>query len=187
MSNCIENPICLECLGYMLDMVSPIGWKRCNSCGYCKDFKDGGKCMLTMEELLKNKVKFADLPKDHQDNLKILLEKINKVRALYGKPMTVTSGYRSREDHIRIYKELAVKRNVPYNEKNVPFGSRHLSGSAVDISDPNGKLFKWAKDHEKDLEGIGLWMEEADDQARVHFQIVKYGSWVPGKSRFFKP
>lgn len=138
--------------------------------------------MVSLKELLKGK-DFSTLPKEHQDNLMILLEKINKVRTAYNKPMSVTSGYRSKEDHIRIYKELAVKRRVEFDETKIPWGSQHLKGAAVDISDPDGKLFEWTKQNEKLMEQIGLWMEVKDDQARVHYQIYAPKSG----SRFFKP
>lgn len=141
--------------------------------------------LITESEILK-KIKKEDLPKEHQDNLAMLLERINKVRYAWNKPMTVTSGYRSMADHIRIYKELAVKRKIDYDESNVPMGSNHLKCAAVDISDPDGKLYEWVRINAVLMEEIGLWMEEADDQARVHFQIFAYGSWKPEKSRFFK-
>ena len=138
--------------------------------------------MITLKELL-NGVNFNLLPKDHKNNILDLLERINKVRQAYAKPMTVTSGYRTMADHLRIYKELAVKRKVVYDESKVPMGSLHLKGAAVDISDPDGKLFDWVEQNVKLMEQIGLWMETKDDQKRVHFQVF------PPKSgnRFFKP
>lgn len=138
--------------------------------------------MVTLKELLKG-ADFNVLPKEHRDNLMDLLEKINKVRQAWGKPMFVTSGYRTMNDHIRIYKELAKKRNLQYDESKVPMGSLHLKGAAVDISDPDGKLFEWVLLNVKLMEQLGLFMEEKDDQKRVHFQLFAPKS---GK-RFFKP
>lgn len=126
--------------------------------------------LVTESEILR-KVKKEDMPEDHQKNLEVLLERINKVRYAWGKGMTVTSGYRSMADHLRIYKSIASQRGVPYDESKVPMASKHLSAAAVDISDPDGKLFEWTKKNEKLLSDIGLWMEEKDDQGRVHFQI----------------
>lgn len=97
--------------------------------------------------------------------------------------MSVTSGYRSDVDHIRIYKELAAKRKETFNKDKIPWGSLHLVGAAVDISDPDRKLFDWCKANIKILEDAELWCEEADDQPRVHFQIRSPKS---GK-RFFYP
>lgn len=124
-----------------------------------------------------------NVPNNIQVNIDELLLKINKVRDVWALPMIVTSGLRTMEDHIRIYKDLAKQRNVPYDQSKVPMGSRHLSGQAVDIADPTGALYDWCRQNEKLLETIGLWCEEKDDQKRVHFQTV------PPKSgkRFFKP
>ena len=138
--------------------------------------------MITLKELL-GKTDYNSIPKDHQANIMILLERINKVRSALDKPMIITSGYRSKDDHIRIYKELATKRKEIFDEKKIPWGSSHLKGAAVDISDNNGSLYEWCQKNEALLVEIGLWMEEKDDQKRVHFQIFAPAS---GK-RFFKP
>ncbi len=138
--------------------------------------------LITFEELLKG-TKLETIPAEHQANLKELHKRINLIRQAYGKGMTPTSGYRSKEDHIRVYKELAIKRNVQFDETKIPWGSQHLKGAAVDISDPDGKLYAWTEQNTKLLEEIGLWCEVKDDQRRVHYQIY------PPKSgnRFFKP
>jgi len=62
--------------------------------------------MISMKELLGSNHNIADVPNADQHQLEILKERINKVRTLYGKPMTVTSGYRSMQDHKRIYSEI---------------------------------------------------------------------------------
>lgn len=137
---------------------------------------------ITFKELIKD-IQISDIPHAHQINLEELLKKINLVRDKYAKPMLVTSGYRTEQDHLRIYRQLADKRGVDFDPKKVPMGSAHLRGSACDISDKDGSLYKWCEDNVKFLEEVGLWMEIKDDQARVHFQIY------PPKSgnRFFKP
>lgn len=104
-----------------------------------------------------------------QDNLNTLLERVNHIRTAWAKPMTVTSGLRSAEDQQRIN---------PSAPK-----SKHLTGQAVDISDPHLELTAWLKgDGAKLCEQIGLWMEEGNSNW-VHFQIV------PPKSgrRWFLP
>lgn len=138
---------------------------------------------ISIKELNKNNV---ELTPEQEQNLKVLHEKMNKIRTLWGRPMIVTSGVRSMADHLRIYRELAEKRGKEFDESKVPMGSMHLKASACDISDPDGKLFDWCKANEEKLAEIGLWLEEKDDQARVHFQIFQYRSWAEGKSRFFK-
>lgn len=133
--------------------------------------------MITMKEILKG-VELESLPKDHQDNLAILLERINKVRAAYGKAMNVSSGYRSMEGHLRIYKQKGIT-----DQSKIPMKSNHLFGRAVDIAD-NGSLQKWCKDNVKTLEEIGLWMESFDATPTwVHFQINPPRSG----NRFFNP
>lgn len=138
--------------------------------------------MITFKELLGNNL-ISDVAINIQHNLEELLTKMNKIRTAYNKPMQITSGLRSKNDHIRIYSELAAKRGVDFDIKKVPMGSAHLTGCACDILDKDGSLMEWCKNNEKLLEEVGLWCEEKDDQPRVHFQIY------PPKSgkRFFKP
>lgn len=134
--------------------------------------------MITMEELLKGK-KLSDLPQEHQDNLVVLLEKLNKIRQLYGKPMTVTSGYRSLLEHLRIYKDKGIT-----DKSKIPMKSRHLFGFACDISDPKQELQAWFKANEKALIEIGVWMESFEYTKNwIHIQTVPPAS---GK-RYFNP
>jgi len=131
--------------------------------------------MITREEILGGK----KCPSELENNLSELLLKINKVRALYGLPMVVTSGFRSMEDHIRIYKNKGIT-----DKSKIPMKSKHLFAQAVDISDPDKKLQKWIKDHIKEMEEIGLWFESFDATPNwVHFQILPPASG----NRFFKP
>lgn len=120
-----------------------------------------------------------DLTDEQAANLAILLERINKVRAAYGKPMSVSSGVRSMADHLRIYKEKGIT-----DQSKIPMKSRHLLGAAVDIRDPDLKLAEWVKANEKVLEEAELWCESLDaTKGWVHFQIFPPAS---GK-RFFNP
>jgi uncharacterized protein YcbK (DUF882 family) len=138
--------------------------------------------MLTFKELIRD-MQLSDIPHPHQLNLEVLLTRMNKIRTAWNKPMIVTSGYRSMHDHLRIYSQIATKRGQVFDPSKVPMQSNHLKGAAVDISDPDGKLYDWCQANKNILEEVGLWCEEKDDQARVHFQIF------PPKSgkRFFKP
>ena len=138
--------------------------------------------MITIEELLKGK-KLEDLSGKVRYNLHVLVDRLNVIREAYGKPMMVTSGFRSREDHLRIYKELAVKRHIEFNEEEIPWGSQHLTGAAADIADPLGVLHIWCMANIPILEETCLWIEAKDDQPRVHFQINPPKSG----SRVFKP
>lgn len=140
--------------------------------------------MITLEEILMGRIKFEDMPADHQANCQELLEKINKVRTKLAKPMHVNSGYRSKADQIRIYKDLAAQRGKPFDEAKIPWGSAHLKCAAVDIADNEARdLYQWCQDNEDFLAEVGLWMETKDDQKRVHFQIYAPRSG----NRFFNP
>lgn len=128
--------------------------------------------MITFVEIVGN-TPLWQIPLDHQINIEKLLKKMNLIRLHWAKPMIVTSGYRTREDHNRIYEEInrkrAEKKLLP---KRIPLASKHLKGQAVDISDSDGSLYRWCMENEALLVQVGLWCEVKDDQARVHFQIV---------------
>ena len=137
---------------------------------------------ISLLELLRGHV-ITDLSIDEQHNLEELQKRINVIREAWGKPMIITSGFRSMQDHLRIYSELAFKRGKPFDQSKVPMKSAHLSGSAVDISDPDGSLYEWCHKNIPLLETTGLWCEMKDDQHRVHFQIYSPKSG----NRFFYP
>lgn len=139
--------------------------------------------MITFKELIQGNLE-KDIPADHISNLKELLLRINKIRALWAKPMTVTSGYRSLDQHLKIYSKINKDRaKAGLEPLKIPNGSLHLQGAAIDIHDPDGSLYSWVFDNTKTLEQVGLWCEVKDTQKRVHFQIRAPKS---GK-RFFKP
>jgi hypothetical protein len=134
--------------------------------------------MIALKEILKGK-EFGALPKEHRDNLMTLLERVSKVRELFSKPMTVTSGYRSMAEHLEIYRKKGIT-----DQSKIPMKSRHLIGAAVDIYDPNKILQSWILSNVKVLEDVGLWCEDFSATPNwVHFQCTSPAS---GK-RFFKP
>lgn len=134
--------------------------------------------MISMNELLSGQCTFEECSPEQQKNLTILLEKVNKVRAAYGKPMTVTSGLRTMKHHLEIYAKKGI-----YPPK-VPTKSNHLFGKAVDFADGNGALKKWVKENIKLMEEIGLWMEDfSATKTWLHVQINPPASG----NRFFKP
>jgi len=133
--------------------------------------------MISMEELLNHKYKLTDQSEEVQKNLAETLEKVNKIRLLWDKPMTVTSGLRTIEDHLRIYKNKGIT-----DPAKIPMKSRHLYGQAVDISDPDLVITAWLKDDTSILEDAELWCEQGNKNW-VHFQIVPPAS----KNRWFLP
>ena len=138
--------------------------------------------MITMKEILKD-VEIETLPKEHQDNLIKLLDMLNKLRTAYAKPLRITSGYRSIETHLRIYRDKGIT-----DKAKIPMKSKHLFGLACDFADPDGKLKAWVGANMPLMESIGLWFEDFNATfGWLHVQIMPYGSWKPGKSRCFKP
>jgi hypothetical protein len=137
--------------------------------------------MISMSELLREPLKLEDLSQEYQDNLALLLERMNKVREAYGKPMTVTSGFRSMEDHLRIYAAKGIT-----DPAKIPMKSAHLRGCAVDISDPNGEVFAWCQANEPLLVEIGIWLENRQKNWQ-HFQVQPFASYKDGGTIWFNP
>lgn len=110
------------------------------------------------------------LSQELEQNLQKLLEALNLFRSLYGKPMTVTSGYRP----------SAINANVPGAAKK----SAHMSCQACDFRDLDGSLDKYCMDNQYILQQCGLYLEHPDSTPGwTHLQIR-----VPGSgNRVFKP
>lgn len=145
------------------------------------------KSMITIQELTKGH-KLSELSKEVRDSILILLDKGNQLRTYYNKPMIINRGYSSSEDQIRIYKEIAEKKGIPFDQTKVPMGSEHIKGGAMDVSDPHQELQKYILANLPLMEKIGLWFEDfSATPTWVHCQVRPYGSWKSGKSRFFKP
>lgn len=141
--------------------------------------------MITLEELL-CKVKWEDIPKEHQDNLLILLDKINLIRKKFGKPMRPTNSYRTLDHHLRIYRDKANREKVPFDQSKVPMGSKHLQGCAVDIFDPKKELMNWLQANPSVLEEADLFCELGTTNW-VHLQWKPFRSYKKGGTRWFKP
>lgn len=123
--------------------------------------------MITRDEILMGRDKEYPLTSQLEKNLDALLIATNKLRALYGKAMTVSSGYRP-------------------GKYNTAAGgaksSSHLSCEAVDFSDPKGLIKSFILSNPQILEDCGLYMEHQDNTPTwCHVQIR------PTKNRIFKP
>lgn len=134
--------------------------------------------MVTLKELGFDE----NLPEEHKANLKRLCESINKLRTAYGKPLKVTSGYRSMSHHLKIYELKGIK-----DPSKIPMQSRHLIGLACDlapISESIKSFQEWIIENVELMAEIGLYFEDfSKTPTWVHAQIV------PPKSgkRFFMP
>ena len=127
--------------------------------------------MITMKELNPDNLPLEGAV---ERNIKTLFERMNELRAIWGKPMIVTSGLRSDEKQKALIAEGKSQARL----------SRHLFGAACDIFDPNKELGRWCLENESVLVKIGLWCEHPDHTRNwVHFQIIPPMS---GK-RFFIP
>jgi uncharacterized protein YcbK (DUF882 family) len=112
----------------------------------------------------------SEYTKEIQANLKVLHEKINVIRTAYGKPMTVSSGWRP----------AAINSATAGAAK----ASKHLSGLAVDIKDTDNSLWNWCIANLQLLQDNGIYLEDRRfTQTWVHFQIGPPRSGL----RIFKP
>ena len=101
-------------------------------------------------------------------NLEDLCRKINALN--YTPPMYASSCLRSLKDQKRINQSA--------------MGSAHLYGCAVDISDPQGRLAGWLKNHQELLVNYGLWVEDP----RYTKGWVHLSTYAPKSfNRFFIP
>jgi len=129
--------------------------------------------MISMKEILMGRMVEAELTEEQAKNVVILLERINKIRAAYGKPLKVNDGVRRLQD----------------TPKNGSITSWHLKGAAIDLDDDDsGFLWKWVFENRSKLTEWGLWVEHPGwthhkNGTWMHFQIY------PPKSgkRFFIP
>lgn len=146
--------------------------------------------MITLKELIKD-TDFNKLSSDIQNNLDDLLPKLNKIRLAYNKPMMCSSGFRTMEHHIEIYKKIAERNKKIFDISKVPMQSKHLFGQAADFADNKKELQEWVLKNQPFVEDVGLWCEDFNytklPNSWVHFQAVPYKSWVKGKSIFFIP
>ena len=91
--------------------------------------------MVTMRELLTSPCD----NKEHLENLEELLVKLNHLRTAYGKPLRISSGYRS----------LALNKAIPGSSRT----SQHCLGQAMDIDGDilggisNKDIFNFIKDN----------------------------------------
>jgi len=118
--------------------------------------------MITKDELLQGRDEdYKDEYTDAiSDNLDDLLIRINKVRAAYGKPMQVSSGWRPASINGMI-KGAAPKSN-------------HITGHAVDIRDGSGTLRDWCLNNLDTITKAGLYLEDFRyTNGWVHFQSVR--------------
>lgn len=115
--------------------------------------------MITRDEILMGRDKLAPLIGPMEVNLEKLLRAVNKFRAVYGKPMKVTSGYRPAA--------------INSQTKGAAPKSNHMICLAVDFADKDGKLAEFCLNNLKLLEDFGIWIEDPKHtKGWVHMQAV---------------
>lgn len=102
--------------------------------------------MLKIADILQAQ-DYEKLPADHKANLKALHDALFDLETAYGKPLKVSSGYRTVEHNKAIG-------GAPH--------SNHLIGKACDFSDPDGAVDKWCSRNQDLLTKLGLWQEHPD-------------------------
>lgn len=121
------------------------------------------------EILMGRDVKYP-LDQEQLDNLNKLLVAVNKFRTYYGKPMTVSSGYRPAEINAKV--------------KGAAKKSNHMKCLAVDFRDSDGAIDKFCMDNLHILEDCGLYLEHPEaTPGWCHLQCVPPRSG----NRVFKP
>lgn len=123
--------------------------------------------MITLKEL--NKHNYLTTPEILAAMSK-LIERLNVVLFEAGIQGHVNSGLRT------LASQMQINPNAPK--------SKHLTGHAVDIADPDQKLQTWCYDNVERLEDLGLWCEAFQFTPNwVHFQDLAPRSG----HRFFIP
>lgn len=128
--------------------------------------------MISKDELLKGRdVQYAsDYTQEISDNLDKILPLLNQVRAAWGKPMTVTSGWRP----------PSINGSTP----GAAAHSKHMLGLAADIEDMDGSLWTWVLQNLQLMKDLGFYFEDKRwCPGWVHFG---FGPSTSGK-RIFVP
>jgi hypothetical protein len=114
--------------------------------------------MITRDEVLMGRDKEFPLNSELEKNLEILLKALNKFRAIYGKPMVVSSGYRPGKHN---------------KSAGGALKSNHVICLACDFQDSDGKLDDFCLKNQSILESCGLWLEHPmATPGWVHLQAV---------------
>lgn len=98
-----------------------------------------------------------------------LKQTLDKIRSIYGKPISLTNAYR-----------------CPIHNKNIGGAprSKHMEGNAADMARTEELL----KHIQGRLEFYDIWLEDPRFTSTwIHVQVVPYPGWKKGMSRTFQP
>lgn len=99
------------------------------------------KLYFTRDEILMGRDKISPLTPEMEENLEKLIMAVSRVRAAYGKSLTVSSGYRP----------ASINSSVGGAKL-----SAHQSCQAVDIVDKDGKLAEWVMNNLDFVKNCGI-------------------------------
>jgi Peptidase M15 len=120
---------------------------------------------------------FADaMTPEILENAKDLLARVNLLLTKFGAHPQVRSGWRPPD----------LNKRTP----NAAPNSRHMTGQAIDLDDPDGDLDTWliSGDGYKVLTECGLWMEHpAATKSWCHLQSVPQRSFATTGLRYYYP
>ena len=92
-------------------------------------------------------------------NAEELLNRVNSLMVRFGEIRKIVSGWRPPE----------VNAKLP----GAAINSKHITGQAVDLADPDGDLDQWCLDNPNELERFQLWLEHPATTKNVcHLQSV---------------
>lgn len=135
------------------------------------------------------KCQLWEISEENLKRLRKLKEDFDILELAYGQEIIPTDAYRTRQEHIEIYKKKNKGRKKA-DQIPVPINSRHLTANACDCADPTGDLRHFIEKNQKLMEMIGFYWEDFDyteDQNYIHLQNVPYPSWKPGKPHYYRP
>lgn len=103
--------------------------------------------MLTIDAILMQRAKYDELPADQKANIKALHSALFDLETAYGRPLKVSSGYRSSAQNVAVG---GAKKSL------------HMVCKACDFADPDGALDAWCTANQERLNKLGLWQEHPD-------------------------
>ena len=107
----------------------------------------------------RDKENISDMTAEILENASETVNRANLLLRAFGQERTVNSGWRP----------PSVNAATP----GAALKSKHMTGQAIDLADPEGDLDEWCFEHPDILESIGLWQEHpAATKNWCHLQIV---------------
>lgn len=94
-----------------------------------------------------------------RENAAVTIRRANSLLTTFGEDRAVTSGWRPKAVNEATHGAAPL--------------SKHMTGQAIDLADPEGDLDQFCLDHPDVLANIGLWQEHpASTKGWCHVQIV---------------